>query len=251
MITYRSFSFVCGTALMLASVGCQSAAQFRQPVGPPPAALREMSAWRDAESQDTIGAYEAYLAAYPTGGWAEEARMRIEEVKNDAERLNELEKIGIDLTALRQFIQKYPTGTRKSAAILARQRLEDLIIDSIRKEGPGNRFVIEGIIPVAGQPTGSCTIKRLNKSLLALGLDYPKDRVPSVNGIPVAPTGAGSVMRFRGPYGDFFGHMIEGDVKEPLAFVLLDGMGMVYVTGKGKVTLKNGTLVTLPAVASP
>jgi hypothetical protein len=218
------------------------------------AAVAEMSAWNDAESQDTVEAYQSLLATYPNGVYAAEARMRIEEIKdNDAERLAELKRIGNEPAALLQFIQKHPQGTRRSAAILARQRLEDLVVESIRRNGPQDRFVIREIMPAAGESVGSCTVERLDGGAVVLGFEYPKDAIPfdtRRGGLGMVPAGAGSVIRFRGAYGDFMGYRIDGDTKEPIAFVLLDKTGMVYVAGKGKVTLKNGTVVTLPSNTS-
>lgn len=68
-------------------------------------------------------------------------------------------------------------------------------------------------------------------------------------GAPVTSTGDGSIAAFRtdGLDLEFLNSVVfqsaQGDI---LHFGVIDGMGLVYLRGSGKVTLPNGTAVNLP-----
>lgn len=55
------------------------------------ASRREERAWRDAQDANTVEGYEAYLAAYPDGLFAEQATEKVAALKEEAARAAELE----------------------------------------------------------------------------------------------------------------------------------------------------------------
>lgn len=67
------------------------------------AAARERELWRESRETDTVAAYNAYLAEYPEGAFAKEARAAIEGFERDPERI----EAALDLrVAERQQIQR-------------------------------------------------------------------------------------------------------------------------------------------------
>jgi len=42
------------------------------------------------------------------------------------------------------------------------------------------------------------------------------------------------------------GYVFDGQNADPLRFALLNGSGLVYLRGKGTVTMKDGTTLSLP-----
>lgn len=148
----------------------------------------------------------------------------------------------------------------------AKATLEDAQIQQIETEGIGGCFIISDILPETD--TGivcSFTIKTgTNPENWLLKTVYSKDTIPMkmsqgpLAGAVITGTGSyftpagdisslksGSVLRFEGKV-LLKGFTFEGDEQDPLTFILLE-KGLVYVTGKGKVTLKDGRLIALPA----
>lgn len=144
-------------------------------------------------------------------------------------------------------------------------KLEDTQIQQIQSKGIGNSFIITEILPESN--TGivcSFTIKTgSNPENWLLKTVYPKDTIPMkmsqgpLAGAVVTGTGSyftkagdisvlktGSVLRFEGKV-SLKGFTFEGDEQDPLTFIMLED-GLVYVAGKGKVTLRDGKSVTLP-----
>ena len=69
---------------------------------------RQESAWRDAERQHSVAAYEAYLRDYPAGVHAPEARAMLEDLREQQEwdralRFNTPE-------AFQRYLSRYPSG---------------------------------------------------------------------------------------------------------------------------------------------
>lgn len=122
---------------------------------------------------------------------------------------------------------------------------EDSIIEEIKKDGVGGRFTIAEMSPQEGGEVGGVTIKPGTSETFALEFVCSKDNMIIRNNQIIPPSGHGSVLRFKGKV-DALGLMIDGDNADPLVFVLWKGSGLVYVKGKGNVTLANGSIVNLP-----
>lgn len=98
-----------------------------------------------------------------------------------------------------------------------------------------------------GGPTASCTVvPGPSPGTLQMVMEYPKDSIPiSFPADPQLPTGEWSVIRFKGKV-PFQGAQFDGDTTDPLTFLMIQSAGFVYVHGKGRVTLKDGSTVVLP-----
>ena len=84
---------------------------------------RQESAWRQAERQDSVAAYEAYLRDYPAGAHAPEARTTLSDLREQQEwdralRFNTPE-------AFQRYLSRYPSGRYADAA---RERLSDFVL---------------------------------------------------------------------------------------------------------------------------
>jgi len=84
---------------------------------------RQESAWRHAERQGSVAAYEAYLRDYPAGAHAPEARTRLADLREQQEwdralRFNTPE-------AFQRYLSGYPAGRYAQAA---RERLSDFLL---------------------------------------------------------------------------------------------------------------------------
>ena len=84
---------------------------------------RQESAWRQAERQHSVAAYEAYLRDYPAGAHAPEARTRLSDLREQQEwdralRFNTPE-------AFQRYLSRYPSGRYAQAV---RDRLSDFLL---------------------------------------------------------------------------------------------------------------------------
>ncbi len=84
---------------------------------------RQESAWRDAERQHSVAAYEAYLRDYPAGAHAPEARTMLADLREQQEwdralRFNTPE-------AFQRYLSRYPSGRYAQAA---RERLSEFLL---------------------------------------------------------------------------------------------------------------------------
>lgn len=61
---------------------------------------------------------------------------------------------------------------------------------------------------------------------------------------PFEQWGDGSVIRFKGIH-TIKGDVIVGDLNYPPSFLMVFGKGLVYLTGRGNVTLENGRTIVL------
>ncbi len=127
-------------------------------------------------------------------------------------------------------------------------RLEHMILDKIRVEGAGERFVIKEFIPSYSMP-GSMSIKQTGKNNLNIQMEFPGDAIPIVNNNP-SPWGDGCIHRFvdtvtleidQGEYT----FISQGDTNNRLTFCLLKNFGYIYLRGNGKVITKDGNEVKL------
>ena len=117
-------------------------------------------------------------------------------------------------------------------------RIEALAVAEIRRDGPGERFVIPGLEPDEGQ--GNSVTLQATGDRITLLTEFPGDaaRVRFTDG---------SVHRFIGrfPFADVVTLFGEGDRNHRLTFLVLDELGMVYIRGAGRaVTAVDGKEAT-------
>jgi len=84
---------------------------------------RQEAAWREAERQDSVAAYEDYLRDYPAGANAPAARTRLSDLREQQEwdralRFNTPE-------AFQRYLSRYPSGRYAQGA---RERLSDFVL---------------------------------------------------------------------------------------------------------------------------
>src|SRR5262245_46549895 len=118
-------------------------------------------------------------------------------------------------------------------------RIEALAVEEIKRNGPGERFVIPGLEPDEGQ-ANSVTLQA-TEDRITLVTEFPDDtaRLRFTDE---------SVHRFIGrfPFADVVTLFGEGDKNHRLTFVVLDELGMVYIRGKGRaVTTADGKETTI------
>ena len=158
----------------------------------------------------------------------------------------ELAKLGRNIPALEEFIQRHPTNSLK-----ARKLIEDILIEEISGKGIGTRFKIADFLPEEDGFVGRITIFENRPNSWAIG----EGHILVSNGKSTLPSGSGSVIRFKGnipgslvrfngkvPFKDY---SFKGDKVYPLSFLFLENVGFVYLCGKGKVILKDGTEVKM------
>jgi hypothetical protein len=136
--------------------------------------------------------------------------------------------------ALEGLLVRYPG---EAQAIVP--RIEALAIEEIRRDGPGDRFVIPGLEPDEGQ--GNSVTLQATSDRITLLTEFPGDtaRVRFTDG---------SVHRFIGrfPFADVVTLFGEGDKNHRLTFGVLDELGMVYIRGAGRaVTSADGKEATI------
>lgn len=147
---------------------------------------------------------------------------------------------------------------------MQKQREEDILVRRITEKGvESSRFRLSDIQPRGGR-SARVTIRGC-KSATPLGtaydktpiLLYPKDKLPdristTAGGYEWWPTGSGSIWCLQGEYGPGIGdYTFFGEESDPLTFILLDKIGLVYLHGKGKVFLPDGKEVALGYHALP
>lgn len=228
--------------------------------------------YKQAKEADTISIYEDFLKKYPDNPFLNEVNKRIGYLRPLESEFAQINKNSI--AELESFLKKYKTG---GVALQAKETLENIKIEAIQKYGSANLFKIPEIItvnaPAEDGKRTSFTVTTMESGAWLLNTDFPKDLIPHIVQIPsfgtavllgtggaitlrdMAPGSdkvallevldSGSVIRFKGEV-LFEGVTFRGEEDEPLAFILLKDTGLVYVTGKGKVTLKDGSSITLP-----
>ena len=127
--------------------------------------------------------------------------------------------------ALEQVLLRHPDQGQ-----LIVPRIEALTLAEIRRDGPGERFVIPGLEPDEGEGN-SVTLKAADDRM-ALLMEFPGDSAR-------ARFSDGSIHRFVGrfPFADVLTIFGEGDQDHRLTFAILDELGMVYVRGTGRVVI--------------
>ena len=103
---------------------------------------RDDDAYGRAKSSNTIYAYEKYLEKYPAGLHAQEARKRMEELKNSIQLENKIQddvafEIASDkntLSAYREYMQKFPYGLHTAEANAKIKMLKDKVIRETKEK---------------------------------------------------------------------------------------------------------------------
>jgi hypothetical protein len=126
--------------------------------------------------------------------------------------------------------------------------LEQAILQEIRNKGADDRFFIKEFTPKSGPP-GSMTLVQAGKGALGVETEFPSDRLPVANNWPT-PFGNLSINRFKGRVeldigGAAYTFISEDSKFNRLTFAVVDGMGYVYLRGKGTVMPKDGKEVKL------
>jgi hypothetical protein len=223
----------------------------------------DLTRFYEVKDINTIEAYEDFLAKFPNSSYADEAKERIENIKEEAKAAVEFKRIPCNIKDLEDYVKKYPTGRVSDKA---RKKIEDLIIEEIMKNGIANRFTILELKPEKEGYVGSCTIMDMSmskhsgikssiissfyqtsvKGHCVMCMEYPEDKIIiGSNFAALWPLGNGSVLRFKGkiPFKEF---IFEGQENDPLVFIFCEEAGFVYVKGSGLVTLKDGKIISLP-----
>jgi len=157
----------------------------------------------------------------------------------------EVNRLGSDIAAL-EGMARARAGEPVEA--YAKERIEEILAEEILRTGPGNRFRIPEMQPRAGGRVGSVTLTSeaaTSPDLLGVHAEYPNDVLIMEENRLVPPSGSGSRLRFRGRV-KLNGSTVESAQNENLSFILLEEAGLVYLTGRGTVTLGDGRVVHLP-----
>jgi len=228
--------------------------------------------YKQAKEEDTIAAYEDFLKKCPDNQFLNEVGKRIKYLRPVESEFMQVNKNSI--VELESFLKKYKTG---GVTLQVKEAVENIKIEEIQKSGPGKLFKIPEIVTIndpaeEGKRT-SFTLSTLESGVWLLKTDYSKDLIPQIvqiQGFGTAvllcrgatitlrdmATGSdkvafldvlysGSVIRFKGEV-LFKGITFKGEEDEPLVFILLKDAGLVYVTGRGQVILRDGREVKLP-----
>jgi hypothetical protein len=139
---------------------------------------------------------------------------------------------------------------------------EDSIINTVNsKTFEKNLFCIENILPLndgsLDDITGSITCEGIegNDEVVTFRTLFPTDQIKTVftaNGFKtIYPLGKNSVWRFIKKVDLVFDKeenapIFYGNEDDPLAFMLIDKKGFVYLHGKGSVTLPSGKTFNFP-----
>jgi len=153
----------------------------------------------------------------------------------------------VDLGKIEKLIDTYSDYKFAEKAI---PRLEDMIVDRIKKSGPGrDRFVAKVVIGTQGKIRN--TVRAIAGSSKDKGmLEYSQELPGDYDGLAAmtqAPNwGENSILRFgfheSGVAIDIKGYKYlgRGDKLHQLTFVLIKNVGFVYVRGKGQVASPKG-----------
>jgi hypothetical protein len=186
----------------------------------------------------TEGAFDAYLQAHPNGRHRSEAEWNKAALSIDPVRNNR--------AALSERASREPEGRLRWALLEA---LEDLSAAAVAISKPGAQFAVPAIAVENGGSVGNITLDG-SQGVMRMTSLFPADKLEfslSLSGPrPVSFTGAGSRVRFRGGRIAMAGFTFEGEPLDPLSFVLVAGRGLVYLAGRGTVTLTDGTVARLP-----
>jgi len=200
------------------------------------------------------------------------SRKRYEKIEALREHYEKIEALGDRYEKIKKAKQRKSANIDKIGKLKAdmAKRLDEEVGKSDEElgnwvAGLGNRLIISEITPeTKNGVVSSFNVETTETGNWLLKTVYPKDRIPRklrtagpLSGGIVTGEGsifteagdisllnANSILRFGGKV-TLKGVIFEGEKDDPLAFVLLDN-GLVYIMGKGKVTLNDGKSVVLP-----
>lgn len=137
---------------------------------------------------------------------------------------------------------------------LAKEKLENLAIETLKKVPSKAIFVIPELQPLEDSYTA-----RISVVAVAGGGEYAMfstDRYPhdgpmksGKSGLMAFPFGNQSVHRYEVEYSftfDRYKYRFVGNKEDPLTFILMKGVGYAYLHGKGRVITPDGREVILP-----
>lgn len=159
-------------------------------------------------------------------------------------------------TQVQQLIREHQD---QAYVVRARQKLEDLLIASIRRDASWVKGVIPEVQVVEGKEPRRVTFRGVGNNRYGfITTEYPSDGPLPVLGFGGAREdvmGDGSVHRYKGETtlqtGGGAGYKIIGDADDSLAFLLLKEKGYVYLHGKGAVVYPDGKEVRFEGAAIP
>lgn len=88
-----------------------------------------------------------------------------------------LSRIGNNRSLLYEFTNHCPFNSIDNPCNIAKQRIENLEIEAVRKQGVGDRVIIANIVPPKDRPTGKSTLYT-NGNYTLLQAQYSDDAVP-------------------------------------------------------------------------
>ncbi len=209
--------------------------------------------YKDAIEKETEKAYKAYLKRYPNGVHAKTINERLSDENKKqkiARERREFDRIPKTRLAMLSYLKTNPP---QYWAMEAKQVIEDILIDKIIAKGPGDQLVISDIRTIKGEPSSRIAMQQIDSETIAMSNFYPKDSLSFSLGeggvftgraTAKIPRGDQSVYRFISKI-EYYGYLFDSNEDEPLTFILLEKYGLVYLHGKGKVTLKNGKIVNI------
>lgn len=153
--------------------------------------------------------------------------------------------------ALKKIIAESSGQTRA----LAKEKLENLIIDRVQKKPTVSALVIPEIQPLKESYRAKISVVSVSAGgeFALFSTDrYPHDGPLELGSswMGIFPLGDGSVHRYEVEYSpsSYGKYKFIGNKEDPLTFVLLDGVGYVYLYGRGKVIMPDGKEVILPPI---
>lgn len=210
----------------------------------------EPAAFRQAQKENTISSFENFIAKYPNSLLVKDAKTKIERLYKEQEleaEFNSKFKTLDDPDQIEKLIDTYSDYKFAEKAI---PRLEDMIVDRIKKNGPGrDRFVAKVVIGTQSKIRN--TIRAIagsskDKGMLECSQELPGDYDGLAAMIQAPNWGENSILRFgfheSGVAIDIKGYKYlgRGDKLHRLTFVLIKNVGFVYVRGKGQVVSPKG-----------
>ncbi len=140
------------------------------------ACSRQETGWTDARREDSVPAYETYLAHFPAGAHAEEARARIRELHEDREwaRASQLQTP----EAWQRYLGAFPEGRY---AAEARERLSDFVL---AKALPGERTYVVQLGAYSSESAARADLARLSRENADLLANLTMQIQPPGKGAP-------------------------------------------------------------------
>jgi hypothetical protein len=206
--------------------------------------------------------YESIVSTIKSARRLGDVGSELDQILRVAEwRLMELDKAqpqaaspkAIDQADTEDALKKIIAESSGEARALAKEKLESLIIDRLKKTPSRSVFAIPSI-----QPSVKSYKARISVVAVAAGGEfamfsterYPHDGPLRLGGSMMGelPMGDESVHRYEVEFSPpaFGKYKFIGNKEDPLTFILLKGVGYAYLHGKGRVVTPDGKEVILP-----